>query len=150
MIPKDEWEWFGNAGHFICGFWCRFHLCTKIGDFLVSTVGEYVPMEGVREIQAEIRGLQLEGKRGSEARLWSYLKENGYEEIGCDRLYETMVFRAGEPCTRENCNCGLPELSSAEELVAQGYNDRGAAARGHIAICARVAAGEFATTEEVT
>ncbi len=41
-IPESKWEWFGNAGHFMCSQWCRFHLCTKVGPWLVSTVGEYV------------------------------------------------------------------------------------------------------------
>lgn len=42
MINANEWEWFGNAAHFICGRWCRFHLATKVGKYLISTVGEYV------------------------------------------------------------------------------------------------------------
>jgi hypothetical protein len=46
-------RWFGHAGHFICAEWCRFHLCTQVGPYLISTVGEYVPDAPVREILAQ-------------------------------------------------------------------------------------------------
>ena len=55
MIPVSDWIWFGTPGHFICANYCRFHLCTRVGDYLVSTVGEYVPPEPVREIFARTR-----------------------------------------------------------------------------------------------
>src|SRR5919106_127620 len=48
-----ELKWFGHAAHFICGRWCRFHLATQVGDYLVSTVGEYWPEHDVREIHAQ-------------------------------------------------------------------------------------------------
>lgn len=40
--PKD-WKWYGSASHLIVGNDCRFHLATKVGPWLVSTVGEYLP-----------------------------------------------------------------------------------------------------------
>lgn len=43
MIPKDEWTWYGFAGHYIGGRQCAYHLCTRIGDRMVSTVGAYYP-----------------------------------------------------------------------------------------------------------
>lgn len=43
MIPKSEWVWYGFPGHFIGGKNCAYHLCTRIGDRLVSTVGAYRP-----------------------------------------------------------------------------------------------------------
>lgn len=43
MIPKSEWVWYGFAGHFRGGSRCVFHMSTRIGDFLVSTVGAYYP-----------------------------------------------------------------------------------------------------------
>ena len=42
MIPKEDWKWFGSPGHYICSRWCRFHLCTLVGQYIVSTIGEYV------------------------------------------------------------------------------------------------------------
>ena len=69
-VPINEWEWFGNAGHFICSNRCRFHLCTKVGKYLVSTVGELFVKEN--DLKASI--------------------------VALDALYETMVFKAGKPC----------------------------------------------------
>ena len=54
MIEEKEWKWYGNAGHFIGSNSCRFHLCTEIGDFLVSTVGDYFPFTS-SEIIKEFR-----------------------------------------------------------------------------------------------
>ena len=136
-ISQDQWHWFGSAGHFICAQWCRFHLCTLIGNYLVSTVGEYVPDETVREIHCEIHGITLEGR--GDARLADYMNKVGFQELGYKRTYETMVFKAGAPCTAEGCNCGLPSLADGCELEADGYNDAGAATKGHLALCHKYA-----------
>lgn len=50
----SSWEWYGHPAHFICGDKCRFHLATKVGKYLVSTVGELWPERRVREIHAEV------------------------------------------------------------------------------------------------
>lgn len=47
-VPKQDWYWSGYAGHFIGSAKCAFHLCTRIGNALVSTVGDYRP-QGERE-----------------------------------------------------------------------------------------------------
>ena len=113
-----DWEWFGSAGHFICGQWCRFHLTTKVGPWLISTVGEYV---------------HPRHSGGSELKEDEWLKENWPgEDIGCDRKYETMVFRAGEPC---ECGCGMPRIDGGEERNCAGYNDAKSAREGHIKMC---------------
>lgn len=120
-IPQDQWQWFGNAGHLIVGQWCRFHLTTKVGNWLVSTVGEYVhPMHGM----------------GSEQKEADWLKKNPLgQDIGCGRKFETMVFAAGELC---DCGCGLPSISGSE--VDSGcYNDRKSATEGHMALCLKFA-----------
>lgn len=57
------WIWLGQAGHFICSYDCRFHLHTHVGNYCVSTVGDWHP-------------------RGSEKA----------DTVGVDRLFETMVF----------------------------------------------------------
>lgn len=116
-----DWKWFGNAGHFICGQWCRFHLTTQVGTYLVSTVGEYVhPHHGAGSEQGEAE----------------WLKKNWPgEDIGYGRKYETMVFRAGNPCDSPRCGgCGLPQIDGAE-LDCNGYNNAGDATRGHMALC---------------
>lgn len=138
MIDESQWEWFGNAGHFIFGHKCRFHLCTKVGDYLVSTVGEYLPDSGVREILAKSRGVTLTGQGDERERSW--MKQCGFEEIGCDRKYETMVFRAGRRCNEPTCDCRMPGLDDPTELDFQGYNRAGDATRGHLAMCEKWAA----------
>lgn len=122
MIPASEWRWFGNAGHFICGQDCRFHLTTLVGPWLVSTVGQLLFDSNVKI---------------------------GYEPVGFDRLFETMVFRAGEPCKAEGCGCGLPSLSSANELDFSGYNDAAAATAGHYALCEKWASITIEDQEKV-
>lgn len=139
-MSTQDWQWFGHAGHFICAQWCRFHLCTLVGNYLVSTVGEYVPDETVREIHCEARGVRLEGK--GDARLVDYMKKVGFQELGFGRTYETMIFKAGERCTRPECGCGLPEIDGSE-LWAKGYTSAGDATVGHMEGCIRAAMGNF-------
>ena len=133
-VPQEQWQWFGNVGHFICGFDCRFHLCTKVGAYLVSTVGQYFPDESVRESVAESRGIRLVG-RGDDRKA-DYMRRIGFEEIGLNRTFETMVFLAGEPCAEVACGCGLPKISG-ESLAFAAYSDAGAATAGHMEICRR-------------
>jgi len=133
MIPEAEWKWFGNAGHFVCGNWCRFHLCTLVGNRLVSTVGQYYPDSQVREILAKSRNVELSGK--GDARDADYMKKIGYEEIGYHRMFETMVFdTTGEVCTDIECACGLPKIIPTD-IDFDAYNTAGDAAAGHMAMC---------------
>lgn len=135
-MKQSDWKWFGCPGHFICARDCRFHLCTLIGDILVSTVGEYLPDYDVREILAKSKGIVLKGK-GDERRA-EYMKKVGFEEIGLDRRYETMAFKTtGEVCRNPKCNCGLPTIIP-EEIEFEGYNTAGEAAKGHMKICLKV------------
>ncbi len=134
----SDWKWFGHAGHLIVGYACRFHLCTLIGEHLVSTVGEYWPEREVREIHAKVydpgwlkENRHLNGDTFDAA----YMKRFGYEDIGCDRKYETMVFKvSGKTCTAEDCNCGMPTIIP-DELDFAGYNAAGSAMTGHYTMC---------------
>ena len=137
VVPESEWKWFGSPGHFVAAFNCRFHLCTHVGPWLVSTVGEWFPDAPVRELLAESRGINLVGV--GDARDRDYQNRIGFEDIGCDRKYETMVFQAGAPCDRPDCNCGLPD-TNGQEIEMDGYNDRGAATNGHMELCRKYAA----------
>lgn len=137
-VPPAEWRWFGNAAHFIGGHMCRFHMATLVGPWIVSTVGQYWPEESVRNIIANSRGVTLEGK--GDARAADYMEKVGYEEIGHERTFETMVFRAGAPCAEPDCGCGMPRLDPPSELDSGYYNDAGAATRGHYALCEKWAA----------
>ncbi len=92
----------------------------------------------MREIHAEVHDVawlkQNRHLRGDTFDA-AYMKRFGYEEIGCDRKYETMVFKVnGETCTAEDCNCGLPTIIP-DELDFAGYNEAGAATAGHYAMC---------------
>ena len=134
---RNDWQWFGNAGHLIVSEWCRFHLTTKVGDYLVSTVGEYWPERPSREIHARVHDLAwlVENQHlkcdDFDA---AYMKRFGYRTVGLDRKYETMVFRAGKPCAAPECGCGLPNIDG-QELDFGSYNDAASATRGHMELC---------------
>lgn len=55
-------------------------------------------------------------------------------DIGMNRLYETMVFKAGKPCDVKDCGCGLPR-TNGNDLDFRGYNTASDAARGHMDLC---------------
>lgn len=130
----SETKWFGHAAHLIVGSHCRFHLATQVGDYLVSTVGEYYPDSRVRAITAQVRGIEIEGKGDAWDRDYNEKMGNrGFEEIGYSRLYETMVFRTGTPCSIPECGCGLPGIDG-EGLDMDGYNDAASATAGHMAM----------------
>lgn len=63
MKSGKDWKWYGFPGHFVDGGRCAFHLTTRIGGYLISTIGCYLP-EGAQE----------------------------YKEIGWKRKFETYVF----------------------------------------------------------
>jgi hypothetical protein len=106
-------QWFGHAAHFICGHRCRFHLATKVGRYLVSTVGE---LPKFNPSDPDSLG--------------------PFETIGAGRMYETMVFKAGAPCKAKDCGCGLPTIDGSE-LDFAPYNDAGSATAGHMKIVAK-------------
>lgn len=127
---RQNWKWFGHAGHLIVGSHCRFHLCTLVGDILVSTVGEYWPEEGSREIIARTRGVVLEDI--GDARAADYMRKIGFEQIGFERKYETMAFHTtGRDC---ECGCGMPSIIP-QEIEFEAYNDPVTATKGHLMIC---------------
>lgn len=109
MSKKENWLWMGHAGHFIGGSSCRFHLNTYVGGYIVSTVGEYDP----------------------------YNKGWGnFEELGINRLYETMVFKA-EKESKDDAQCCPYRIIVSEEMDMDGYNDPAAAYKGHLKLCKR-------------
>lgn len=131
MSDRSQWVWMPHAGHFICGPQCRFHLNTYVGGHIVSTLGEYLPDAPLRELFAKDRGVQLEGR--GDSRLADYMSKIGFEDIGLDRKYETMVFLAKE---RKDSCCPW-EMDSGSDLDFCGYNDSGEAFDGHVAMCVK-------------
>lgn len=119
-VQKSEWQWFGASGHLCVGQWCRFHLTTQVGKYLVSTVGAYVhPRHSNGNEKAESEWLQ---------------KNWPGEQIGLGRTFETMVFEAGAPCVDEKCGCGMPSIGGSE-LDSEGYNVAKDATGGHMRMC---------------
>lgn len=128
-MKKENWVWMPHPGHFICGNDCRFRLNTYVGGYLVSTVGELWSDSKVREIHARSKGIEIVG-RGDE---WDadYMRKIGFDTIGCERKYETMVFRARR--SKENKCC--PWEMSGSELDFLPYNEPEDALAGHIKLC---------------
>ena len=119
--PSSEWQWCGYAGHFIAAHNCLFHLCTRVGDYRVSTVGDYRP-------HRDRNGL---GER---------------ELIGGSNkaFYETYVFPlkplGGEPC------CG--EVADWGEIDGERYETDKQARAGHVSYCRKWAAADPPALEE--
>jgi len=129
-VKREKWIWMPHSGHFICGNDCRFHLNTYVGKYIVSTVGELWPDSSVRAIKAKCRGIEIVGRGDS----WDfdYMKKIGYDEIGYNRKYETMVFRAKR--SSENKCCPW-RMESGRELDFSGYNEAESAFKGHMKLC---------------
>ena len=68
-IPESQWQWYGGPLHLCVAFDCHFHLATLVGDYVVSTVGDY-----------------------------RKTRDGLPETIGMDREYETMVFPRRGDC----------------------------------------------------
>ena len=74
LKSRDGWKWYGYPGHLIVGAKCAYHLATRVGDYFISTVGDY-RANGI-DLPAETIG------------------------AGKDSFYETCVFR----CDGDNEN----------------------------------------------
>ncbi len=134
-ITKDKWIWMGHPAHFICSYDCRFFLATKVGKYIVSTVGEYFPDAPIREIFAESRKIKIEGI--GDARRNDYMKKIGFEELGPGRLYETMVFKAVKSSKKGDRACAsCPfQMASGSDLDFTGYMTGKEAYEGHMKMC---------------
>ena len=130
---KSDWVWMPHAGHFILGDRCRFHLSTYVSGNIVSTVGELWNERGVREVHAKVyddKWLQDNVHRRGDDFDHAYFERFGYEEVGCDRKYETMVFKAKKSKHR----CCLYRMIGSEKDF-EGYNDADKAYLGHLKMC---------------
>ncbi len=136
-MNEKQWVWFGNAGHLIVSKYCRFHLTTLVGKYLVSTVGQFWPERAVREIHAKVcdpKWFSENVHRLGDDFNFEYMKKFGYENIGYNRKFETMVFKAGKVCSDKSCNCGLPEIDG-ENIDFCSYQTAAEANKGHLKIC---------------
>lgn len=80
----ETWKWYGRPGHFCGSADCRFHLTTQVGPYLVSTVGDYHPLN--KDVPVNLGPNPEDG-------------------------YETMVFRISGIC---HCGCGRPQHDGRE------------------------------------
>jgi hypothetical protein len=120
-----------HSAHLCVSRDCQFHLATYLGNgYIVSTVGEYFPDSQVREIIAKSKKITLEGQ--GDDRQYDFLKKIGFVEIGCNRLYETMVFHAVKD--KENFCCPY-KMAEGSEIDMMPYNTAGGAYKGHLAMC---------------
>ena len=134
-MRRGSWVWMPHPAHFICASDCKFHLATYVGGYIVSTVGELFPDAPVREVLAESRKVKLEGI--GDARKTDYARKIGFETIGCDRLYETMVFKAKRRDKKPSAETGCCpwQIDVRNEVDFAGYNDPLAATKGHMRLC---------------
>lgn len=128
-MERNKWAWMPHPGHLIVARNCRFHLNTYVGKYIISTVGEYLPDYQVREIIAQSRKITLKGK--GDDRLADYMKKIGYEDIGLDRKYETMVF----PAKKSKNKCCPHEMKDANNVDFDSYNSAADATVGHYKMC---------------
>ena len=133
-MTKKKWVWMPHPGHFIGSRDCRFHLNTYIGKYIISTVGEYWPDQMVRRIHANVYDpewyLKNQDKKGD---MFDsiFLSKFGYHDIGVDRKYETMVFKA----TKSKNECCPYSASDWLEIDMEGYNSADDATKGHLKMC---------------
>ena len=133
-MKKENWIWMPHVAHFCCGDRCQFRLATYVGKYIVSTVGDWWPSRSSREIHAKVYDKEWlyinEHLKGDDFD-YAYLKEFGYTDVGCDRKYETMVFKA----KKSKQNCCPWEMKSCENLDMDGYNLPTDARKGHMRLC---------------
>ena len=136
-VAKSSWIWLPHAAHLIVSRDCQFHLATVIGDHIVSTVGEWWPDRQIREIHAQVHkpewlaeNKHLKGDYFDAA----YMKEFGFEDIGANRKYETMVFKS-RLTPKRGCKACPYVIESGNSLDYDAYNDPGEAYQGHLAMC---------------
>lgn len=116
QITADRWQWFGMAGHLIVANYCQHHLCTRVGRYLISTVGNYYP-------DGKPNGLKT-----------------GRDMVGCDRYFETFVFDLGKKPGQCDCGCGLPTPQGGmSDIDALPANDEPTADKNHIKLCRKYA-----------
>lgn len=156
-MSKEKWIWMGHPGHLCIASQCQFRLNTYVNGYIVSTVGEYWPGEEIAKSLLKLRVsrknlykkvsvelvenlLKLKG----DAFVQAYISSLGFEEIGWQRVYETMVFKA---IKSENSCCPY-EADVSEEIYMGGYNDSKSAMKGHYKACEMAENGEFDSFED--
>jgi len=112
-IPSDKWQWFGLPGHLVVARDCSHHLCTRVGKYLISTVGHYRPFNKRKPNEM-----------------------SPIEEIGHNRFFETYIFKIIKGSCE--CGCGKPNVD-LKEIEALSANTDKEADKNHIKMCKKYA-----------
>lgn len=137
MSKKENWIWQPHPGHFCLSDRCKFHLNTYVGGYIVSTVGELWNDREVRRIHARIHNPEwheLNDHRKGDDYDNAYFKQFGYEDIGYERKYETMVFKSKK---MEESECGACKyrIIVSKDVDYDAYNSPEEAYAGHMKLC---------------
>lgn len=150
---KNTWTWLGHAAHLIVASKCQFHMATELGNgIIVSTIGEYWPERSSREIHAKIYDEEWHAQNNhlkGDIYDAAYMKRFGFEEIGADRRYETMVFKSSP--AGDNCDACPFIIESGHNYDFDNYAGAGEAYKGHMAMCDKWAdktVAELVATDE--
>lgn len=117
-MARKEWVWMGRPAHFIAAESCHYRLATFIpaSKVIVSTVGDYDPLRGMAsEKMKEFSDMM---KRPA--------------DIGCDRKYETMVFRAVKAKDCDGCPWHINVSKQLDMAPAKTANE---AQENHYRLC---------------
>lgn len=123
-IPAEQWKWFGYPGHLCVGSRCMFHLLTVVGEYMISSVGDYKP-EKIFDAHRSTLIDNCEGMR---------------ETIGAgdEAFFETFVFkRAGTAECR--CGCGTPSPDEFSEIDGKRAVNAADATANHVEFCRKYA-----------
>ena len=105
----------GCAGHLIVSDFCLFRRHTQVGNYRVSTVGNYFPPNS---------------------------KERHTIGAGENSFFETMVFRTSDAPAKGSEDCGCREVIDWCEIACKRYATAGDAQAGHEAFVAEYERGE--------
>lgn len=114
MTKKSEFEGrveLGCTGHLIVGNSCRWSRNTVVGDYCISSVGDYYIGEATERT-----------------------------EVGCNRYFETMVFELLPEEASGSEGCGCRAVKEWCEIDMDGYQTAGEAQVGHEAMVAKYSA----------
>lgn len=107
-------------GHLIIADDCQWYLHHHVGNYCVSSIGDYRP-----------DGVSLELAKTYTP--WS-IGPNSMIQIGMDRWFETRVV----PLSEEGCEDGIEECNcphgGGEEMLLRGYCTQAEAEEGHMSI----------------
>lgn len=116
-VPAELWEWYGRPAHFCGSFNCRYHLATRVGKLVVSTVGEYI-----------LEKDEAAARYGDYLAWCQPLDASGH-------LFETKVFHLEKVCPDGTCCDLAPIIVDYRELKKLGANTPADARKNHLTLC---------------